>query len=270
MPLRPLVLLLLLHTVHANVSLTCVFLLEMSAFTARGLSARFEALLTSNFGPSTLQSIQSVSLTGAEVRQLYFPQNTDIRLFSVVHLTRVVASLQTNDDTNTTKYVAQFLAPLCADLAPVAIDRVGQPSLSPFDAFLQMFPPTLGFVMALLWVVTMATCGVCWGCWCFSCCKKGGKKATPPPKPKPSPPPTEPTTPAPSAPPMELLQPTPTTLRRQLADPFSAPPQPFFLRLPEELQSGDRADPYAAPPSRAGPAAVRLASWHVDPPPPPT
>jgi hypothetical protein len=247
--------------IHADVTLNCVFLLEMNAFTTRGLSTRFEAILTSAFstpGGTTLQSIQSVSLTGVEVKQLYFPQNKDIRLFTVVHLTRVVAAIRTDNDANTTKYISQFLSPLCADLAPVAIDHVGQPSQSAFD-FIQQSPPSLGFVMALLWIATMVSCGVCWGFLICHCCKriKPGVKL---PANDPTPP-----DPTPSAPPLNIP-------KRPFTEPLIQPSAPplFLLRLPLGLESLDRSDPYAAPPSRGGPAAVRLASWPADPPPPPT
>ena len=283
--------------IHADVTLNCVFLLDMNAFTARGLSTRYEAILTSAFstpGGTTLQSIQSVSLTGVEVKQLYFPHNTDIRLFTVVHLTRVVASIRTDNDANTTKYISQFLAPLCADLAPVAIDRVGQPSSSAFDDFVQKFPPVLGFVMVVLWGSTIVSCGVCWGCLFCHCCKRKKEKPgeTKPgdtknasqadvskPDPKESIANTAKNNPPDPAPLIISNKPQKKPRKpdfgiekqkfmEQLTQP-SAPPL-FLMRLPLGLECADRSDPYAAPPSRGGPAAVRLASWPADPPPPPT
>lgn len=285
----------LCHPCRADVVLNCVFLMDMNTFTSKGLSSRLESILTSSFSrPNgiTLQSIQSVSLTGAEVKQLYFPQNTDIRLFSIVHLTRVTASIRTDNDANTTKYVSNFLAPLCADLAPVAVDRIGQPSQSGFD-FAQQFPPVLGFVMVCVWAVTVLSCGVCWVCVLCHCCKRKPKKTPPEHEKKPQDEKTTaadqnaskdkgsnnnsaPADPTPSAPPFDLLVPPSKRFARSQSfreslTPPSAPPL-FLMRLPSGFESADRSDPCAAPapPSRGGPAAVRLASWPVDPPPPPT
>ena len=273
---------------HAEVALSCVFLIEMNAFTAQGLSARFETILASAFSTTgvALQSIQSASLSGAEVRQLYFPKRTDISLFSVVHLTRVVASIPA--DAGVAKTIAPTLPPLCADLAPMAVERVGPPSQSWFDDFIQLFPPSLGFVMVILWVVTAASCGVCWLCWLCQCCggrkpekkkdspKEGGahenskkepehhqeahKESGNPPHKEINPPHKEGA--APSAPPpphfAHAAFPPPTPRRRFVEQPPSGMPTQFSMRLPSGLQCADRADPCAAPPSHAGPAAVRL------------
>jgi hypothetical protein len=249
-------LLLLAYRAHAEVALTCVFLIEMNAFTAQGLSARFESILASAFSTTgvTLQSIQSVSLSGPEV-QLYFPKRTDISLFSVVHLTRVVASIPA--DADAAKTVVPTLPALCADLAPMAIER--PPSQSGFDAFLQLFPPSLGFIMVILWVVTAASCGVCWICWLCPCGRKPAEKttvitkdSTPLPEQQDTHRESNAEDTAPSAPPL-----VPSTPRRRFVE-QPATATPFLMRLPVGLQCADRADPCAAPPSYGGPAAVRL------------
>jgi hypothetical protein len=257
-------LLILAYQARAEVALSCVFLIEMNAFTAQGLSARFETVLASAFSTNgvTLQSIQSTSLSGAEVRQLYFPKRTDISLFSVVHLTRVVASILA--DAGAAKSVLQLLPSLCADLAPMAIEHVGPPSQSGFDAFIQMFPPSLGFVMVILWVVTAASCGVCWICWLCQCCSGrkpekttvSNKDLKPLPEDQDTHRESNTEDPVPSAPPPpSLLSSTP---RRRFVEPPTTTLTPFLMRLPLGLQCADRADPCATPLSYGGPAAVRL------------
>jgi hypothetical protein len=242
-----------LQCCHGDVVLNCVFLMDMNTFTSKGASraSELEQILETSFskpGGVTLQSIQSDSMTGAEVKQLYFPQNTDIRLFSIVHLTRITVALQTDNDANTTKYVSAHLPSLCAHIAPVAIDSVGAPMQSVYN-FFQQFPPALGFVMICLWLITMASCGVCWLCVLYHCGRKKKKKEViPPPAPDPPAPPIQ-----------HLIEAMP-----------SAPPL-FLVRLPEGLESEDQYDPYAAltTTTYGGPAAVRLESWPADPDPPP-
>jgi hypothetical protein len=239
--------------------------MDMNTFDGASRGSEFKAILESAFskpGGVTLQSIHSNSMTGVEAKQLYFPQNKDIRLFSVVHLTRVVVRIRTDDDANTAKLVSASLASLCANIAPVAIDTVGPPAQSAFD-FIQQIPPLVGFVLLCVLVVATISCGVCWLCVLCHCCRRKKEQhrevakdtdnqPTAQPEPGPSKPiEVQPQTkefPPPSAPSLALLR----------------------LRLPLELESADRYDLYAEPTNHAGPAAVRLASWPVDPDPPPT
>ena len=249
---------------RCDVVLHCVFLMDMATFTSQGASRayEFERILEAAFsvpGGVTLQSIHSDSMTGAEVRQLYFPHHTDIRLFSVVHLTRVAVALRTNNDANTTKYVSAYLPSLCARIAPVALDSVGDPIRSLFS-FLQDFPPALGFVVICLWAITMVSCGVCWLCVLCHCCRKK-KKAPPPPE--------EEIAQKEDPPLIDQTYNQPSTLIESPPSP-TAPPL-FLMRLPEGLGCEDLYDPYAAlmTTNYGGPAAVRLESWPADPDPPP-
>ena len=255
---------------RCDVVLHCVFLMDMSTFTSQGASraSDFERILEAAFsvpGGVTLQSIQSDSMTGAEVKQLYFPQNTDIRLFSVVHLTRVTVALRTDNDANTTKYVSAYLPSMCARIAPVAIDTIGAPMESVFS-ILQQFPPALGFVVICLWVITMVSCGVCWLCVLCHCCRKKKKESPTQPQEETN---SNNNTPPPTAPTQQPTPPIDHSVTESLPTP-SAPPL-FLMRLPEGLESEDQYDPYAAlmTTSYGGPAAVRLESWPADPDPPP-
>ena len=153
--------------------LNTVFLINSVKFNP----AQYEQILSQSFGPATLLSVQSETPTGAEVRNLYFPDHTEVRLFQLVHITRVQAAIVTANETNTTYHLSRRLSEFCRDtIAPVVIVSSGGGSVG-FD-LLSQIPPLVAPVAIGVWITTVAACGVCWACIC--CCKTGKSKPPPP------------------------------------------------------------------------------------------
>jgi hypothetical protein len=242
------------QTVGCDVVLNALFLIDSVKFNP----SVFEKLLSSLFGSATLLSIQSETPTGAEVRNLYFPSHTEIRLFQLVHVTRVQAAIASSNETNTTNYMSRYLPAYCEDaIAPMVI--ISADGTTGFDLLAQI-PPLVAPVAIGVWITTMVTCGICWICVC--CCRN--KK---PPQPIVTVKPLDPVEeeliePEPLPPEPETVDPTPT------APPLPQPamsmmyPQNFpLMRLPPGFEFVSQYDQYERQTLPGGPAAVRLESW---------
>jgi hypothetical protein len=233
---------------HSDVTLHTVFLINLNAFPTNTYEAMLSSHFTTNNAPVSLLYTRADTITGAEARQRYFPGHTEIPLFQVVHLTRVGVSVPSNNDANTTDYLTRYLPSLCqtANLGPAAIvasDPINGPDL------LQQLPPLLAPALAAILVLSLLSCGACW--LCVYCCKrKPAVLAT--------------HGQLPGQPAVAVSQPIPpqaTMLPRPTAPPI------HLMRLPSsmEAQCADLYDPYESRTHYAGPAAVRLASWPVEP-----
>ena len=256
------------HTVGCDVILNALFLIDSVKFNP----SIFENILSSSFGSATLLSIQSETPTGAEVRNLYFPDHTEIRLFQLVHVTRVQAAIASSNETNTTYYISRYLPSYCHDtIAPMVI--ISADGTIGFDLLAQI-PPLVAPVAIGVWITTMITCGICW--ICVYCCKSKKtsqqivtvKQSDPiedqlnQPEPLPEPPPLD-TTPQETV--EEELPPQPSA---PLISTTSQPamsmmyPQNFpLMRLPPGFEFVSQYDRYEGPTLPGGPAAVRLESW---------
>ena len=132
--------------------LSTVFLINSVKFNP----AQYERILSQSFGPATLLSVQSETPTGAEVRNLYFPDHTEVRLFQLVHITRVQAAIVTANETNTTYHLSRRLSEFCRDaIAPVVIVSSGGGGGSTAFDFLSQIPPLVAPVAIGVWLSTV-------------------------------------------------------------------------------------------------------------------
>ena len=256
--------------------LSTVFLINSVKFNP----AQYERILSQSFGPATLLSVQSETPTGAEVRNLYFPDHTEVRLFQLVHITRVQAAIVTANETNTTYHLSRRLSEFCRDaIAPVVIVSSGGGGGSTAFDFLSQIPPLVAPVAIGVWLSTVVACGICWVCIC--CCRRGSVKSKqtpeietavelptpedalpettqpePPPPAKPSSrtvaPPIQQTT----KPPPPISQPSPPSAKPQ--QPISQPPPPVkpqkpISQLPPPAKPTEKI-PASASTATSGPA----------------
>jgi len=248
---------LLLSPTACDLLLNTVFLINSVKFNP----AQYEQILSRSFGPATLLSVQSETPTGAEVRNLYFPDHTEVRLFQLVHITRVQAAIVTANETNTTYHLTRRLSEFCRDtIAPVVIVSSGAGGSAGFD-LLSQIPPLVAPVAIGVWITTVAACGVCWACIC--CCKTGRSKPPPaietavelptpvdgipetkPPEPPPAPPAEPPTVKTQSP----IMQPAAkTNVKNQ-------PPQPPTVKTQPPIETPTNKPP--PPPTTSGSAAT--------------
>ena len=262
--------------------LDAVFLIDSVHFNA---SLYNQTLSDACVCAPTLLSIQSDTPTGAEVRQQYFPDHTEIRLFQLVHITRVQATVAatTGPPDDGSRLVAAVKARCLASALPpmvVTARAASEPQGAGegLQALLASLPPAVAPVAVGLWLLTLLVCGayVC-------CCRRApaargnhGAKAMVPDLPSPPIAHRQPATPATAPATAALLPSKPIDLLPSAANktpPFlstSAPSAPSLhlllmsprMRLPPGLETAaDRRDPCEAPTCLRGPAAVRLASW---------
>ena len=138
------------------VVVSVIFLIASDAFA----TTPYRDLLQAHFGPTTVDSVQPDTLTGAEVRSTYFPNRTDIYQFQLLHVTRVRASITT---ANTTAQIQNLLPALCAGIGPVAIEPEARASTgSTLDAVLALLPPIVAPIALGGWLLTILLCGACW------------------------------------------------------------------------------------------------------------
>ena len=167
-PLLAMLFLLLLPTTPADVLLLdAVFLVNSVHFNA---SLYDQVLSDVCVCTPMLLSIQSETPTGAEVRKLYFPQHTEIRLFHLVHITRVQAVV-TTDGRNLTAALQERC--LNAGVPPMTVVRLSaQTDDQNLDlrALIARIPPVVAPVAIGVWLLTMLVCGTCWLYVC--CCRR--------------------------------------------------------------------------------------------------
>lgn len=135
--------------------------------------SQYETLLSTFSDSATVLSVQSDLLTGVVARRSYFPNNTDIHFFQLVHISRVKALVRTKNDTYTTARLYRSLGPAClsSGIGSVAIDTntaVVDSSNAVMD-WVASLPPLAMILMAVGWILTVSSCAVCWLVYC--CCK---------------------------------------------------------------------------------------------------
>lgn len=251
-----LILLLLLKFAGSDLILNSVVLKDPAFFSV----TQFETVLSAFSDSATVLSIQSDLLTGSVARRSYFPNNTDIHLFQLVHITRVQALVRTKNDTYTAARLYRSLGPAClnAGIGSVAIDSntVADSSNAVMD-WIASLPPLTIVVVIGGWILTASSCGVCWLVYCCCCRSKPSPVVTRVPL----------VQPVPSAPPLP-----PQDLDSQFVEPppsntaftFKLSHPRIPMRLPVEMiqpQFSSQYGPYAAQTSSEGLSATHSASW---------
>ena len=245
-------LLLMLKFAGSDLVLNAVVLKDPAFFSV----TQFETVLSAFSDSATVLSIQSDLLTGSVARRSYFPNNTDIHLFQLVHITRVQALIRTKNDTYTTARLYRSFGPACLDagIGSVAIDSnaVADSSNAVMD-WIASLPPLTMIVVIGGWILTASSCGVCWLVYCC-CCRSKPVVRVPLVQPAPSAPP----------PPQDLDSQfvEPPSSNTALTFKLSHPRIP--MRLPVEMiqpQFSSQYGPYAAQTSSEGPSATHSASW---------
>lgn len=257
----------LICVANGDMLLNAILLIDSVQFQASAFQQFLMTFFNLPATSCTLNSIQSETITGAEARKLYFPNHTEIKLFQLIHVTRIQAAIRPSSIeaiSNATYYMTQYLPSACEHaIAPMMIiSAETETALNLLD----QIPPVLAPVVIGVWIFTMAICGVCWVC--VFCC--GKRKTSPPPPPPPiaevQPPPagrqvitqsTRPTAPPaqnrqviPSAQPIEGIVSNNQLLHSQ-------------MKLPMKFTDADRLGRCGTQNCFGGPAAVRLDSWPV-------
>ena len=147
--------LLFLPCVTCDVVIKTIFLVAYDAFAI----TPYRDILQTHFGPTTIDSVQPDTITGAQVRSSYFPNRTDIYQFQLLHITRVQASIVT---TNTSAWIQQLLPDLCTGIGPVAIVVDPPASNNLIDTLLSLIPPIVAPIALGGWLLTIVLCGACW------------------------------------------------------------------------------------------------------------
>ena len=155
-------LLLPLLCINGQMVIDVVFVLDSSVFPTSTYDAILQKI--SNGTLSSPTTLRSDFITGAEARQLYFPNSTVIRRFQLLHITRVHSVLATTLAANRLR--AALIGATAAPIGECGIDVVADtPLQSPW--YLSM--PALVAPVALIgWIITLLSCAVCWMCVCYT------------------------------------------------------------------------------------------------------
>jgi len=160
--------LLLLASAGSDLILNSVVLSDPALFS----TAQFENVLVSVSDSAKVLLVSSDLVTGSIARRSYFPNNTDIHFFQLVHITRVQALIRTKNYAYTTAQLHRSLGPACltAGVGAVAIDSNAAKDLYPNVVmdWIASLPPLAMLLMAVGWVLTASSCAVCWLVYCCS------------------------------------------------------------------------------------------------------
>ena len=238
---------LLLTFAGSDLVLNSVVLSDPALFS----TLQFETVLSTFSDSAKVLSVSSDLITGSIARRSYFPNNTDIHFFQLVHITRVQALLRTSNDAYTSSQLHRSLGPAClaAGIGAVAIDSNAAIVSSPNVVmdWIAGIPPLAVILMAAGWFLTAASCAVCWLVYC--CCRTHRE----------------------TIPAAVVVAPPPQSLESQQPDlPLSFRPGTprLVMRLPVEMtrpQFAGQYGPCAGPTSFEGPSAARSGSWHQGP-----
>ena len=239
----------MLTSAGSDIILNSVILLDPSFFS----TVRFENVLSAFSDSVTVLSVQPDVITGSVARRSYFPNNTDIFFFQLVHITRVKVLIGTKNNTFTAGRLYSSLGPAClnAGVGFVAIDsNTAATSSNVVLDWISNIPPSAMIIIIVGWVLTASSCAFCWLLYC--CCKS--RRDTVPVA----------VIEAPSAPVFHTAVPQ----EDNTAVSFNQTRFSSVMRLPAEMtqrQSSGQYGQYAAQTSFEGPSAMHLGSWHSGP-----
>jgi len=122
-------------------------------------------------------SLRSDLITGADARNMYFPNNTAILRFQLLHVTRAHSILLLNgrDPVSVIRVLRAELikATSSGNIGMCGIDDISDTSLSPLSiidggkSWLSALPESLALIALVGWFVTLVFCG---GCWTYYVC----------------------------------------------------------------------------------------------------
>jgi len=174
-----------MSSVSGDVTVETVFVMDPSVFPVGVYDSILQQI--TNRKSSSPTTLSADFITGAEARNLYFPNNTAIRRFQLLHITRVHSQLATDGSDATAVAVSK----LRSSLVDTASSRIGvcgvgyiadssSPRLSvggsvfiaegSGDKWLMGLPAMMAPVALIGWIVTVVLCAVCWAC---ACCSSG-------------------------------------------------------------------------------------------------
>ena len=162
------------YPVSCNVVVDAVFLLDPAVAFPFGF---YESILQQISGctiasPSTLKLD---TIVGAEARSLYFPNNTTILRFQLVHITRIHSQLSTAGVSASVPVMVKLRTSLAdsvwSRIGVCGIEGIYDPDVDPISSSAdngQWYSNIVLLVILIGWILTLLLCGICWLCVCCS------------------------------------------------------------------------------------------------------
>ena len=170
-----LILITLPPTIHCSVLFTSVLLMDASSFSVRNFSSL--VLQITKATSLTLHSVEPDTITGVQGKILFVNSSIPFYNFQLLHITRVLASVETLDEKTVEVVIRLSLAheALLRGMGIMGIEDIGigEADANPWltTTYLEL-PPFVAQYLILGWAFTIITFCVCVMCYC--CCCRGG------------------------------------------------------------------------------------------------